>query len=82
MRGRRSLSVTSAEFFDPAHVLGRAEATPEPNPAGIHKLLAAWSATPATAVMVGDFRYDLEAGRRAEVSTIYYDAKGQEPVDG
>ena len=67
-----------AEFFDPAHVLGRDQATPKPNPAGIHKLLAAWSATPATAVMVGDFRYDLEAGRRAEVSTIYYDAKGQD----
>ena len=67
-----------AEFFDPAHVLGRDEAAPKPNPAGIHKLLAAWSAMPAIAVMVGDFRYDLEAGRRAEVTTIYYDAKGQD----
>ena len=38
-------------------------------------LLAAWGATPATTVMVGDFRYDLEAGRRAEVTTIYYDAE-------
>ena len=28
--------------------------------------------------MVGDFRYDLEAGRRAEVTTIYYDAEGQD----
>ena len=32
-----------------------------------------------TAVMVGDFRYDLEAGRRAGTATIYYDVedKGQ-----
>ena len=62
-----------AEFFDPAHVLGRDEAAPKPDPDGIRKLLAAWDAAPATAVMVGDFRYDLEAGRRAEVTTIYYD---------
>ena len=67
-----------AEFFDPAHVLGRAEAAPKPEPDGIHKLLSAWGATPENAVMVGDFRYDLEAGRRAEVTTIYYDAADED----
>ena len=67
-----------AKFFNPACVLGRDEAAPKPDPAGILKLLAAWDAAPATAVMVGDFRYDLEAGRRAEVATIYYDAAGQD----
>ena len=66
-----------AEFFDPVHVLGRDEAAPKPDPDGILKLLAAWDAAPATAVMVGDFRYDLEAGRRAEVTTIYYDPLDQ-----
>lgn len=74
----QTLSVCDlAEFFDPAHVLGRDQAAPKPDPAGIRKLLAAWGAAPATAAMVGDFRYDLEAGRRAEVTTIYYDASGQ-----
>lgn len=67
-----------AEFFNPAHVLGRDEAAPKPDPDGIRKLLAAWGAAPATAVMVGDFRYDLEAGRRAGVTTLYYDAAGQD----
>ena len=67
-----------AEFFDPAHVLGRDEAAPKPDPEGIHKLLAAWDAAPDTAVMVGDFRYDLEAGRRAGAATIYYDAQNQD----
>ena len=33
---------------------------------------------PDTAVMVGDFRYDLEAGRRAGAATIYYDAQNQD----
>lgn len=72
-----------AAFFDPAYILGRAEAAPKPDPDGIRKLLAAWGAAPATAVMVGDFRYDLEAGRRAGVATIYYDALGQDlwPAD-
>lgn len=67
-----------AKFFDPAHVLGRDEAAPKPDPDGIRKLLAAWGAAPETAVMVGDFRYDLEAGRRAGVTTLYYDAAGQD----
>ena len=67
-----------AKFFDPAHVLGRDEAAPKPDPDGIRKLLAAWGAAPETAVMVGDFRYDLEAGRRAGVTTLYYDATGQD----
>ena len=67
-----------AKFFDPVHVLGRDEAAPKPDPDGIHKLLAAWDAAPEAAVMVGDFRYDLEAGRRAEVTTIYYDSAGQD----
>ena len=59
------------------HVLGRDEAAPKPDPAGVQKLLAAWDAAPASAVMVGDFRYDLEAGRRAGVATIYYDPQDQ-----
>ena len=67
-----------AAFFDPAYVLGRDEADPKPDPDGIRKLLAAWGATPETAVMVGDFRYDLEAGRRAAVTTVYYDAADQD----
>ena len=59
------------------HVLGRDEAAPKPAPAGVQKLLAAWDAAPASAVMVGDFRYDLEAGRRAGGATIYYDPQDQ-----
>ena len=64
-------------FFDSADVLGRDEAAPKPEPDGIRKLLAAWKTTPERAVMVGDFRYDLEAGRRAGVATIYYDPQDQ-----
>lgn len=61
------------KYFEPVHVLGRDEAAPKPDPEGIRKLLATWEATPVTAVMVGDFHYDLQAGRRAGTATIYYD---------
>lgn len=62
-----------AKYFDPEHVLGRDEAAPKPDPEGIHKLLNTWQATPDAAVMVGDYYYDLQAGRRAGTATIYYD---------
>ena len=66
-----------AGFFAADHVLGRDEAAPKPDPAGVQKLLAAWDAAPAGAVMVGDFHYDLEAGHRAGIATIYYDPQDQ-----
>ena len=66
-----------AGFFAADHVLGREEAAPKPDPAGVQKLLAAWDAAPAGAVMVGDFHYDLEAGHRAGIATIYYDPQDQ-----
>ncbi|MDG2150578.1 MAG: HAD family hydrolase [Planctomycetota bacterium] len=63
--------------FDPADVLGRAEASPKPSPDGILQLLRRWGASPRDAVMIGDFRYDLEAGRAAGVATVSVDASGQ-----
>ncbi|WP_373185179.1 HAD family hydrolase [Halopseudomonas sp.] len=58
-----------ADCFAPEHVLGRAEALPKPDPAGIQHLLDLWSVSPQEAVMVGDFRFDLEAGRAAGCRT-------------
>lgn len=63
-------------FFEPEYVLGRESAPPKPNPDGIEQLLAAWQASPAEAVMVGDYLFDLEAGRRAGTATIYLDIAG------
>lgn len=59
-----------ADCFVPEHILGRAEALPKPDPAGIHHLLRLWSVRPDEAVMVGDFRFDLEAGRAAGCRTL------------
>ena len=64
------------DLFDEAHVLGRDEAAPKPDPDGIHRLLASWAVPPDRAVMVGDFRLDLEAGRNAGVCTVHLEPDG------
>jgi len=58
-------------FFPKSHILGRDEAPPKPDPAGIRHLLAGWGAKPADAVMVGDYLFDLQAGRAAGATTIH-----------
>ncbi len=58
-------------------VLGREEAKPKPDPDGIQKLVRAWGAAPEETVIVGDFRYDLEAGRAAGIGTIHVDREAR-----
>ena len=60
-------------FFPNQQILGRESATPKPSPEGINILLDQWEVDPTSAVMVGDYKYDLEAGRRAGTATIYVD---------
>jgi len=55
--------------------LGRDDALAKPDPQGVNLLLNQWQARPDEAVMVGDFRYDLEVGRAAGVTTIHVDPK-------
>jgi HAD superfamily hydrolase (TIGR01509 family) len=61
-------------FFHPDHVLGRDEALPKPDPDGIHRLAHIWGIAPETTVMVGDYQYDLQAGRSAGALTVHVDA--------
>lgn len=58
-------------FFTKVHVLGRDEAPPKPDPAGILHLLSEWGAQPSEAVMVGDYLFDLQAGRAAGTTTVH-----------
>jgi HAD superfamily hydrolase (TIGR01509 family) len=60
-------------FFDPAYVLGRDEALPKPDPDGIHRLAHIWGVDPRSTVMVGDYHYDLQAGRSAGALTVHVD---------
>lgn len=60
-------------FFDDDDVLGREECAPKPSPEGIVRLLARWQLTAEHGVMVGDFRFDLEAARSAGVASVWVD---------
>ncbi|MBN0986052.1 HAD family hydrolase [Amphritea pacifica] len=64
-----------SHLFNPAAVLGRDDAQAKPDPHGVRLLLERWQARPEQAVMVGDFRYDLEVGRAAGVATVHVDAR-------
>lgn len=74
-RNLRSVALASLEHigvidcFAPEHVIGRDEAAPKPDPDGIYKLLDDWQLPASRAVMVGDFHFDLSAGRNAGCQT-------------
>ena len=51
----------------------------KPRPDVIHRLLEAWRGDAARTVMVGDFLFDLEAGRGAGAATVYVDPEGRFP---
>jgi HAD superfamily hydrolase (TIGR01509 family) len=55
-------------------VVTRDDAPPKPDPAPLLKILKAWQMTPERAAMIGDYRFDLEAGRAAGTQTVLYSA--------
>lgn len=63
-------------FFQSNTIIGRDCASPKPAPDGVELLLSRLSANAASAVMVGDYLFDLEAGKRAGTSTVHLDIKG------
>ena len=65
-----------AHFFPVEHILDRDACIPKPSPDGVRRLLEFWHADPDDSVMVGDFLYDLEAGKGAGVLTVHVDTRG------
>lgn len=66
-------------WFEAGDVVGRHEAAPKPAPEGVLALLDGWSAEPEDTVVVGDFLFDLLAGRAAGATTVYLDTSGAFP---
>jgi HAD superfamily hydrolase (TIGR01549 family) len=66
-----------ADFFDIDNVLARESCTPKPSADGILMLLTRWAAVPTQAVMVGDYLFDMVAGREAGVMTVLFDPGGE-----
>ena len=69
-----------ARYFETRDVIAREHASPKPKPDGIRVLLERWRAPRGEAVMVGDGRWDLLAGRAAQVATVYVDPSGRFPL--
>jgi len=77
---RETLKVIGmSDFFAEGNILGRDEARHKPDPDGLHKLLSSWRAGGQEAVMIGDFLYDLQAGRAAAMAVVYVDPQGDFP---
>lgn len=60
--------------FGDETILGRHEAPPKPDPKGISHLITLWNTSAEQTVMVGDYRFDLQAGRAAGTATIHVDS--------
>lgn len=76
-RNRRDIALHTLQatglmaFFSEDLVLGRDCASPKPDPAGIHTIQERWDHRPATVAMVGDYLFDLQAGRAADCYTVH-----------
>lgn len=79
----RTLEVAGlAGYFAPETCLGRDEAEPKPSPDGVLRLLAAWGARPDDAVMVGDWKWDVIAGRAAGTATVLVERRSERVEPG
>ena len=65
-----------SEYFTKESVIGRWCAEPNPSPNGIKKLLNHWNVYANDALIVGDYLYDLQVGRAAEIATVHVDPSG------
>ncbi|MBY0589078.1 HAD family hydrolase [bacterium] len=62
----RTLARCGIEF---SLIISREDAAAKPDPAGIHLCCQRWNAEPGRVLMIGDYLYDIEAGRRAQSQT-------------
>lgn len=58
-------------YFNDETIISRDCATPKPAPDGVELLLSRWKVDAQSAVMIGDYLFDLEAGKRAGTSTVH-----------
>lgn len=64
-------AIGAQHYFSEDHVLGRGEALPKPNPAGVLHLRDTWRVAATNLVMVGDYLFDLQAGKSAGALTVH-----------
>ena len=62
-----------SELFEHDAIIGRDGCKPKPDPEGIQFHLDRWNVKPVESAMMGDFVFDLKAGRNANVTTVHFD---------
>jgi phosphoglycolate phosphatase len=53
-------------------IVCREDAPPKPDPGAIWKVCETWGFDPSQCVMIGDYRFDIEAGQRAGTHTVLF----------
>jgi len=76
----RTLEACGLEhFFSTNTIVSRNCCPAKPDPAGVQLMLDRWSAPTTDTVMVGDYLFDLEAGRNAGLTTVHLDVNDEFP---
>jgi HAD superfamily hydrolase (TIGR01509 family) len=57
-------------------VVSREDGPVKPDPAGVLQICRHWQLEPRLCVMVGDYRFDIEAGRQAGARTVLFTGAG------
>lgn len=66
-----------SDYFKPEAIVASETTAPKPNPDGIHHLLDLWRAPADQTLIIGDYLFDLQAGKAAGIATIHYAPAGQ-----
>ena len=60
-------------------LVAREDAAAKPDPEGLHLFIRRWQLSASRLLSVGDFSYDLEAARNADIRACLYDPVGDSP---
>jgi HAD superfamily hydrolase (TIGR01509 family) len=65
----------------PIPLMAREDAPPKPHPGALLAIAGRWQIEPAHCAYIGDFRYDIEAARRAGMLPVLYVGTGEIPAE-
>jgi HAD superfamily hydrolase (TIGR01509 family) len=81
-RNTRSATEIVVDKFFPdifSHVITRDDAPPKPDPTGLLQISADWDLHPTQVIYIGDYLFDLQAGRAAGMRTFLYHTEPELP---
>lgn len=64
------------KFFRNDAIKTRECTIPKPEPDALHQLIKLWNGSMDEAVMVGDYKHDINAGVAAGMTTVFFDSHG------